>query len=150
MNVTKDIERLKFTITKGNRPNANDAKALNGIIEWVSRQRSENVRNGHLFAKMFLSVYAGHLEKTNGNYQLSLERCTETLKMPLEEVYVLFHQALNEIHRGNILDFWKDNPYDKTIEAQAIKSLEDNWSLQATTDRLNELIADMINLYKDA
>lgn len=150
MNVTKDIERLRFTITNQNKPNANDATALNGIIDWVERQRSENVRNGHLFAKVFLELYALQLSKTSANYQLSIDNVTDLLKKPLEVVYVEFHNALNEIHRGNILDFWKDNPYDKTIEAQAIKSLEDNWSLQATTDRLNELIADMINLYKDA
>ena len=150
MNVTKDIERLKFTITKQNRPNANDANALNGIIDWVERQRSENVRNGHLFAKVFLELYALQLLKTDGNYQLSIDNVSDLLKTPLEQVYVDFHKELNTIHSRNILEFWKDNPEDKKLKEAAIKSLDDNWSLQATTDRLNELIADMINLYKDA
>lgn len=150
MNVTKDIERLRFTITNQNKPNANDATALNGIIDWVERQRSENVRNGHLFAKVFLELYALQLSKTSANYQLSIDNVTDLLKKPLEVVYVEFHNALNEIHRGNILDFWKDNPYHKPTEDAAIESLNENWSLQATTDRLNDLIADMINLYKDA
>ena len=150
MNVSKDIERLRFTITQGNKPNANDAKALNGVIDWVERQRSENVKNGHLFAKAFLSLYAKHLFETDGNYQLSLERATETLKKPLNEVFVLFHDAINDIHRNNALDFWKENPDSEVLYKAAIKSLDEHWSLRATTDRLNELIADMINLYKDA
>lgn len=150
MNVNQDIERLKFTITNQNRPNANDAKALNGIIDWVTRQREENLKSGHLFGKMFLHVYASQLQSTSGNYQLALDRCADILKMPLESVYVDFHESLNDVHRGNILDFWKENKHDKGLEEAAVKSLEENWSIEQTTDRLNELIGDMINLYQNA
>ena len=55
--IQKQIDRLKFTFSKGNKPNATDFEALNGIIEYVNSEKERERNNNHLFAKIFLSQF---------------------------------------------------------------------------------------------
>jgi hypothetical protein len=95
--IQKQIDRLKYTFTKGNKPNATDIEALNGIIKYVNSEKERELNNNHLFAKLFLSDFKNDFIKNEGNYQYNIDSLRMILKKPLETHYEDVFNEMNEI-----------------------------------------------------
>lgn len=119
--IANDIKRLSFTIGKGNKPNATDIEALNGIIEYVNKERERQFNRNDLFAKLAISILKQDIIKSGGNYKLAMKTLVDLCKIDLDdtldrfvlEVNVL--QLENEINEKGI-DGFNDYPkWDKTL-----------------------------------
>jgi hypothetical protein len=95
--IQKQIDRLKYTFTKGNKPNATDIEALNNIIKYVNSEKERELNNNHLFAKLFLSDFQNDFIKNEGNYQYNIDSLRIILKKPLESHYEDVFNEMNEI-----------------------------------------------------
>jgi hypothetical protein len=95
--IQKQIDRLKYTFTKGNKPNATDIEALNNIIKYVNAEKERELNNNHLFAKLFLSDFKNDFIKNEGNYQYNIDSLRMILKKPLESHYEDVFNEMNEI-----------------------------------------------------
>jgi hypothetical protein len=95
--IQKQIDRLKYTFTKGNKPNATDIEALNNIIKYVNSEKERELNNNHLFAKLFLSDFKNDFIKNEGNYQYNIDSLRIILKKPLESHYEDVFNEMNEI-----------------------------------------------------
>ncbi len=160
--VSKDIDRLKYTFSKGNKINQNDIKALNGIIEYVNLEKERQLNNYQLFAKLYISAFTNEIYKTKGNYQLIADSLRMTLKKPLEGIYNDFHQQMNETEFENIskvlglsdkhpvLRTDKENESDKKIISENAKDLTKaltHYNKEDVYDRLNSVIINLIEDY---
>mgnify|MGYP001822482020 CR=1 FL=1 len=95
--IQKQIDRLKFTFSKGNKPNASDFEALNGIIQYVNSEKERQRKDNHLFAKLFLSDFKNDFIKNEGNYQYNIDMLRMILKKPLEGHYKDVFNEMNDI-----------------------------------------------------
>jgi hypothetical protein len=95
--IQKQIDRLKYTFTKGNKPNATDIEVLNGIIKYVNAEKERELNNNHLFAKLFLNDFKNDFIKNKGNYQYNIDSLRMILKKPLESHYEDVFNEMNEI-----------------------------------------------------
>ncbi len=136
--VKKDLERLKFTISKGNKPNKNDIDALNGIIEYVNNERDRELNNYQLFAKLFLNVFKNDIIKSKGNYQLALKNATDVLKIDLYSHLEAFTREINQI--------W----LEKAVNNNEINNNFNypKWDIEETKNRLNDIVLNLIEDFK--
>ena len=136
--VKNDLERLKFTISKGNKPNKNDIYALNGIIQYVNNERDRELNNYQLFTKLFLNVFKNDIIKSKGNYQLALKSATDVLKIDLDSHLEMFTREINQI--------W----LEKAVNNKEIDNNFDypKWDIEETKDRLNDIILNLIEDFK--
>jgi hypothetical protein len=95
--IQKQIDRLKYTFTKGNKPNATDIEALNNIIKYVNAEKERELKNNHLFAKLFLNDFKNDFIKNEGNYQYNIDMVRMVLKKPLESHYDNVWSEMNTI-----------------------------------------------------
>lgn len=65
MKLSQAVNRLKFTISKNNKPNAEDVVALNKILEHLQKTQEETTQENLLFAKLYAFV----LENFVRNYK---------------------------------------------------------------------------------
>jgi hypothetical protein len=56
MKIKDAINRLGYTISKQNKPNATDADALNSIIDFINLSNKEVIKENELLAKMYCFV----------------------------------------------------------------------------------------------
>lgn len=136
--VKKDLERLKFTFSKGNKPNKNDIDALNGIIEYVNKERERELNNYQLFAKLFLNIFKNDIIKSNGNYQLSLKSVTDVLKIDLDSHLETFTNEINQIWLEKAIN---NNDIDNNFDYP-------KWDIEETRKRLNEILYNLIEDFK--
>ena len=95
--IQKQIDRLKYTFTKGNKPNQTDFEALNGFIKYVNDEQERKVANNHLFAKLFISVFKNDLIKSEGNYQYIIDSLRMAIALPLKDHYNELFEEMNSI-----------------------------------------------------
>ena len=160
--ISKNIDRLKYTFSKGNKINQNDIEALNGIIKYVNKEKERELNNYHLFAKLYISVFTSEIYKTKGNYQLISDSLRRTLKRPLESIYDDFHQQMNETEfeilakvlglsdKHPVLRTDQENENDKRIIKENAKDLTQalsHYNKEDVYDRLNKVISNLIEDY---
>lgn len=84
MKIQEAIKRLSFTISKQNKPNANDAEALNSIIEFMNLSSKSVVKENELTAKLFCFVLKDFMfHYKNVNFASKIIN-KEILSKPLE------------------------------------------------------------------
>ena len=163
MGINKDIDRLKYTFSKGNKINQNDIQALNGLIEYVNDQKERELNNHHLFAKVIIYVFKHELIRTDGNYHLSLSTLNSILRIDLDAHFDSFHTEINTIAFNNFCKTIKlsqkhpalltesereiDHRIIKENEPQLIKLL-DHYKKESVFNRLTDLINGFIEKYK--
>lgn len=139
MNIDKNIERLGFTLSNGNKPNQSDIDALNNVIEWVEKHRSDTIRNNQLFAKLY--IY--HLNEKIKYYStdvsdfLPQKELSRILDMPLDNFYKSFTIRLNDDAKNAIVDITRNGVESKTVEGYPKHPTE-------FTDEENEIIKNNI------
>lgn len=94
----KAINRLAYTISKGNKPNANDVKALNEIIEYVNKEKERELDNNMLFAKLYVNAFKNSLIKNEGNYKDIVSSLKSTCRISFEDQLDGLVREANAIH----------------------------------------------------
>ena len=135
--IDKDIERLKYTITQGNKPNENDIKALNSVIGYVNLEKDRTISKNILLSKLIINVLKNDIIKSKGNYQLSIKTLKSILRISLEAHYEAFKDEINQI--------WLDNYIN---EGEDIKDFNyPKWNLSQTKASINNLITTFVDNY---
>jgi len=83
--INKDINRLKYTFSRGYKPNENDVEALNNIIKYVNKEKERDLNNYHLFAKLYINAFKSVLISSEGNYLLASKSIKSILQIDLDD-----------------------------------------------------------------
>ncbi len=137
--IYKNLERLKYTISKGNKPNATDIQALNEIIIYVNKEKERQIKHHYLFSKLFINVFKGYIIHFKGNYQEAVKWTKMILRIDFNTTIDRFTDEMNHIR------------LEQQIEMN--KNIEDidfiKWNSKQTKERLTELITDVIDDFNE-
>ena len=135
--IEKDIRRLAFTISKGNKPNESDIQALNGVIKYVNDEKERTLNNYHLFARMYISQFKNVLIKSGGNYQLSAKSILDVVQIDLNDHLDRLILEANQIY------------LEKDIEEKGVDSDFNisNYDKEKMKDKIIQLINNIIEDY---
>lgn len=84
MKIKEAIKRLSFTISKQNKPNANDAEALNAIIDFMNLSSKSVVKENELAAKLFCFILKEFLNHYKNVNFASKKINSDILSLPIE------------------------------------------------------------------
>ena len=134
----KAINRLAYTISKGNKPNASDMEALNDIIDYVNKEKERELNNNRLFAKLYVNVFKNDLIRNNGDYKATVASLKSTCRIDLNEQLNSLVIEANAIALQNDMKAFEDDiskfEYPKHDEA-------------GMKNRLKEVIGNLIEDY---
>ena len=108
--IQKSIDRLKYTFSKGNKPNQNDFIALNDVINYVNTERQTLQNNQLLFSKLFLNQFKDVLIKSEGNYQLAIDSVKKVCRVSLDVQLDSLIEEANQIFLSNHLKEYTEDP----------------------------------------
>jgi len=120
MKLRDAVSRIRFTVSKQNKPNQSDAEALNSILEHLQKVEEKTVQDNLLFAKLYaylLGKMAGHYNDVDeANKHLN-----KLLAKPFEETIGILEMELRAMEVRQVFadDFLKhENPANvkKTLE----------------------------------
>ena len=166
MQLKEAFKRLRFTISKQNKPNQTDADAFNEISKYFELHQKDIVQDNLLFAKLYcftlseLLSYYTDIDFANKelNKILSEPICIEKLQLRLKTM-----ELRNYFNRKGILDpFLKTKTsseleeihkryVDKLPELNALELLKcgNNWDLEAVKYNLESNINLSIQHFKN-
>jgi len=132
MKLAEAFNRLRFTLSKGNKPNQTDIEAFNEIGKYFSLHQKDIIQDNLLFAKLYcftlseLLSYYTDIDFANKelNRVLSEPICIEKLQLRLKNM-----ELQNYFKRKNILD-----PFLKTKTVQELEEIHARY-----IDKLPEL-----------
>lgn len=98
--INKAVNRLewRFKNTWRQSLKEDDIHALNKIIEFIEDKHKKQIQDYHLFAKLYIMVYAQFLEKYNATVfdKIPVKELSRYLDQPLENIIQRFTDKLNE------------------------------------------------------
>lgn len=114
MKLKQAFDRLKFTISKQNKPNEKDIEAFNKLAEYFDKQNKDVIQENLLFAKLYafvLSEFTNHYTEVDRANKEINKILSEPLDLRIE--YLLLKvkemEIRNYFERKRILDpFLKD------------------------------------------
>ncbi len=152
--------------TKPFKPNEQDVLALKNIAGWIDRQRSENVYNNQLFAKLYIHRLREIIRayKSDILEDINQKELSKLLDYPLEFFYKAFHQDLynnqlnnlleriekgeltvkNDVHNSQLIPVSGDSPQFSTLNSQLF---EREYTEEHVKIHLNEMIAEALNRF---
>jgi hypothetical protein len=167
MKIKEAINRLGYTISKQNKPNTNDADALNSIIEFINNVNKTEVQENKLFAKLYIMNFITQMRIVR-DFDLAQSNVNKILKMPLDGLYNEFRKEANVLEIKNyfeskgLKDTWsmmskfdlKENFKYNTdicnkIDANEFLEVCDLWSEDNIYNNLNATITLALNTYKN-
>ena len=134
----KAINRLAYTISNGNKPNASDVEALNQLIDYVNKEKQRELNNNRLFAKLYVNVFKNDLIKNNGNYKATVDSLKSTCRIGLDEQLDGLVREANAIHLQNEME-----NYTKDISKFEYPKHDET----KMKNRLKDLIGNLIEDY---
>jgi len=151
----KELKRLAYTIGNGNKPNENDVKALNGVIEYFNNERKRDLQNNELFAKLFINVFKNDLIKSNGDYQKTLNTLKMIFKIDIHAHYDSLHSEINQIEFDNLcayldisagISLIEEEKNDKIIKdnSETLSKVLNKFTKDKVYERLNRLINQIL------
>lgn len=168
MTVKKAVDHFVFKLTKVWKATDQDAVAINTIMKFVEDKSKQQYQDYHLFAKLYVMVYAQFLKKYNATVFADIPRkeLTKYLDTPLEHIIQRFVDRLNESELYSLFDELDVNmnqhPVLKTAEqkeqelnmlCEAVKDKDKLdqltgvvWDYDTVKDNLQAQINDTINL----
>ena len=138
MDVKRDLNRLGYMISNQNKPNQNDADALNNIIDYVEQERKRQFTNNQLLAKLFINDMLNDTIGNEGDYQKSYDVLRIVFRIDLQEHLNNFNSHMNQLFLENQLKETKD--IDKIVFTK--------WTREQTQDRVMELINNCLDDYQ--
>jgi hypothetical protein len=103
MKLKEAIQRLSFTVSKQNKPNATDAEALNKILEYLNSNIKREVNENEMFAKLYVYLLFNEVIFYKGDVDMSQAKINDVLKQPLIDLYENFRMSFNAIALNNFL-----------------------------------------------
>lgn len=103
MKLKEAIQRLSFTVSKQNKPNATDAEALNKILEYLNNSIKREVNENEMFAKLYVYLLFNEVIFYKGDVDMSQAKINNVLKQPLIDLYENFRISFNAIALNNFL-----------------------------------------------
>jgi hypothetical protein len=138
MDVKRDLNRLGYMISNQNKPNQNDADALNNIIDYVEQERKRQFTNNQLLAKLFINDMLNDTIGNEGDYQKSYDVLRSVFRIDLQEHLNNFNSHMNQLFLENQLKETKD--IDKIVFTK--------WTREQTQERVMELINNCLDDYQ--
>jgi hypothetical protein len=148
MKVKEALQRLGFTISKQNKPNATDAEAFNKILWFVNTSIEDNPKKNMLFAKLYLYTYRV-MYQLYGNDEVVQSKLHTILSQPIGFHYSNVKDTVNTYELRNYLDGkgirstyleFLSKPERDIIEEQTKKNIENSDQKE---------ILEMIEFYND-
>ena len=136
--VVNNIKRLSYTFSKGNKPNQNDIEALNGVIDYVNKEKERELNNYHLFAKMYISVFKDTLIRSDGNYTLASKTIVDIVRIDLNNQ---LDRLVDEANQIFLLKDIKENDLDSEFNTT-------KYDKEKMKTKIIELISNIIEDYK--
>lgn len=103
MKLKEAIQRLSFTVSKQNKPNATDAEALNKILEYLNNSIKREINENEMFAKLYVYLLFNEVIFYKGDVDLGQKKINEVLQIPLIDMYENFRMSFNAIALNNFL-----------------------------------------------
>ena len=158
--MSKALNRLIYTISNGNKPNQTDIDALNNVISYYNKERERSIENQEMFAKVFIGTFKDLIIKSNGDYKGSLNTLKKYLAIDMQPHYDSFHTDLNQLEFKMYCDYigiveektLKDIGFNKELiqdNTKTLTKLLDHYTKEKVYNRLNTLMAGLINDYED-
>ena len=94
----KAINRLAYTISNGNKPNATDVEALNQLIGYINKEKQRELNNNILFAKLYVNTFKNDLIKNKGDYKNTVQSLKSTCRISFEDQLDGLVREANAIH----------------------------------------------------
>lgn len=94
MNLIESTKRLKYTISKGNKPNQRDIEAFNEILSAYSKSESENINNNMAFCKLLALLMIEKVRKFD-NVDEAIKAIGISLMLPLQVHVTNLQSVLN-------------------------------------------------------
>ena len=160
--ITKEaINRLSYTISKGNKPNETDKVALNALIKFINNSDKEVVQENLLFAKLYTIVLSDFLlnyrDINFANKQLNKE-----LSTPLEFHIQILEQRLKTFEvenyfksKGIVDPLLTDDNFEKykhlfpSVNSREFAESFDHWDYENVVSHLNRNINESLITYKN-
>lgn len=139
----KALNRLTYTLTKGNKPNESDVTAFNEVLLYLNKQESEVVNNNKLFAKLYILFLTQTLRHYDTNiFSLNLVNSDLHSKLDknLDLFYTAFHNDLINRQLELLIDKWNDKGISREDVIKEQKEFEDKYTKDYVTLKLNEMI----------
>jgi len=103
MKLKEAIQRLSFTVSKQNKPNATDAEALNKILDYLNNSIKKEINENEMFAKVYVYLLFNEVMFYKGDVDMSQAKINDVLKQPLIDLYENFRMSFNAIALNNFL-----------------------------------------------
>ena len=144
MTFDKSVQRLSWQFSRGTsfKPNQNDVDALNTIFEWITSQKEINLLNQQLFAKLYIERLVREIRENKSTvFNVDIQKeVSRVLSMPIELFYEAFH---SDLHNNQVRKVLKD----KLKEDITFEDMENKYTLEIVTDKLNHMITEAINKF---
>lgn len=166
MKIKEALQRIGFTISKQNKPNATDAEAFNKLLWFVNESIEHNPNKNILFAKLYLYNYR-LMYQIYGNDEAVQNRLHRLLELPIDFYYNNVKDTINTFELRDYLNGkgiksthleYLDKPERELIESEAqanIKTLDrkefievaDGYDLETIKTNMNALITLALKSY---
>ena len=145
MTITKAVNHFGFKLSPKNniwKATQTDADALYTIMDFVEDQHQKQLNDHHLFAKLYIMVYAQYLEKFKATIfdDIPKKELHKLLDKPLDYFIDLFTQRLNESELYSLFDELNIDMSHPALKSETLKDKE--------TQKLQNALNDKDNLNK--
>jgi hypothetical protein len=165
MTIEKAMQRIVWRVSNGQHtPNQNDVEAVTVVAEWINRQKTQELQQNKIFAKMYVYCFINELQFYQG-LKFAQKKLHEILQTPLSQLYNTFAERLNLIELNNLkkeIGLSEAHPLTMTeneIEKEAVLIKENAeaiqihvlgvWTPEKIEKGLNNQISEAINKYKN-
>lgn len=135
------IKRLKFTFSKGNKPNQTDVEALNTILLLLNKTQKQKVEDNRVFAKLLAIDLYNRYNSCNQDINLALKTLGDKLKHPLEYHIELLSSRITSTQLVNyIKTLTIDVPENEFNDPIALAKREDEFWTVNQRNILDEIL----------
>jgi hypothetical protein len=172
MNIEQAQNRIKWRFNNENVKlgeskiviNEIDQQAVNIILNWITQQKKETLKENLLFAKIFSYALYNEILYFKGDVKHSNRKLKQELEKPIEHHYNKIHDCLNMFELQNYMEqigVNQTHPHfrneeeeinDKEIfiknNEEIVKKIFGTWTLENVYKSLNNTITDYIHNFK--
>lgn len=132
--------------TKPFKPNEEDIKSLNTILEWINREKKEKLDQNVLFAKLYIYVLVDFTRKYKTTIfdKLATKEVNRLLDRPLETFYEAFKK---ELYSNQIDEALKQIKCVKTAKNISPDEFKEIYTLEFLTASLDHEITEALNRF---
>lgn len=149
MKTNEAVNRLKFTLSKENKPNETDKIALNSLITYINKNDAETVQNNYLFAKIYTFCLT-ELLSYYGDINFANKQLNKELNVPLSYHIEKLEMRLKTFEIENF--FKSKGIIDRLLTAESVERYKNlfpeiniNEFLQTTQMWCNEDVISHLN-----